>query len=151
MDLTGIGTVERAQDGDLEPLLDRLCATNLAPDEIDWIERRLRGDPSAKMRAGPKAKDTRDRDWTIVYLDEWLRIRYGEKSAANRHKHLSKVKIWNLSGGAIRKIIENVNRPNLMLRIQTEQWRTMRFLYGLPDKNSAEIPELLRDALNPPD
>ena len=46
-------TIEAAENGDLEPLLERLRASDLNAEESEWIERRLKGDPSAKMRAGP--------------------------------------------------------------------------------------------------
>lgn len=141
-------TIEAAENGDLEPLLERLRASDLNAEESVWIERRLKGDPSAKMRAGPKRRDNRDRDLTIVYLDEWLRLRFGETSAENRHIHLSKVKEWSLKPTRIRNIIENAEKPDLILKLFRNEWRNARFVYGAPDKHSPEIPELLRDALN---
>ena len=146
-------TVEEAENGNLEPLLERLRASDLNAEESDWIERRLKGDPSAKMRAGPKQQDNRGRNLTIVYLNEWLRVRFGEPSAANRYEHLSNVREWELSPSAIKKIIKTTKAPETRwlwraLKIG-DSWDEATRSNSPPDKHSPEIPELLRDVLNP--
>ncbi len=145
--------IDAAENGDLEPLLRRLRASDLTSDEAAWIEARLRGDPSARVRAGPKVQDTRDRDVMIIMLDEWLRVRWGEPTAANRYMHLSKVREWNLSASAIRKIVKTARRSDLdlLLKVCARDWQRAHLVFGAVTKNSAEIPELLRDALNSPD
>lgn len=144
-------TIEAAENGDLEPLLKRLRASDLTSDEAEWIERRLKGDPSAKVRRGAKVKDNRDRDLTVVIMDEWLRVRWGERSATNRRAILSKVSEWNLTASAIRRIIDATAKPDLLLKVWVRDWQRASMVYGPVTKNSAEIPELLRDALNSPD
>ena len=148
MDIMGIGTVQAAEDGDLGPLLERLRAVQLNADEIDWIERRLRGDPSAKMRAGPKVQDNRDRDLEIVMLDHWLQFRFGQSSAAERRNIIARSA--HLSPSAVRKIVETAG-TNLVRKVLVDGWKSMTLTQGPASAKSGEVPKKLRDALNPPE
>lgn len=112
VDLAGIGTVAAAEDGDLEPLLQRL-RSRLNRDEADWLERRLRHPERAKMRAGPKAKpDKRPRDLEIYLCNAWLRLTGWDKAEA-RNERLADA--FGLKAGTIEKLLPTIHPRGIEL------------------------------------
>lgn len=135
VDLMGIDAAWRASQGDMGPLLDRLRACDLTPDEKAFIEGRLTG--TVKLSRGPKRRnDTCRRTQEIIVANEWLKLFTVIQNAPDR--------VNRIAGdiGRDPKVVREAlkARQSVMTRWTLEWMRVLAF-----SGHTATMPRLLKE------
>lgn len=148
VDISALGVVDEALQGNMGRLLDRLRNCDLSSAEKKFIENRLTGKGTAIKTGAKKSSEISHRNQEILIADAWLEFRFGCQAASERREYIAS-KLNGLKGTRIRNIISKTN-PTLITKLYIDSIKTMSRVYGRASESAHDKPAILRDAPNLP-
>lgn len=144
VDISALGVVDEALQGDMSRLLQRLRDSDFSQAEKRFIENRLTGKGAAIKKGAKKSSEISHRNQEILIADAWLEFRFGWQAASERREYIAR-KLEGLTGSGIRKILSETN-PTLITKLYIDTIKKMRLVYGRASESAHDKPAILRDA-----
>jgi hypothetical protein len=151
VDISALGIVHIAKQGNMAPLLERLRNCDLSREEKQFIEERLTNPKRAKIKPGVRAdKEVDARNQEILIADAWLNYRFMMPAQSNRWLEISNAtrrseSAVGLSEGAVRKILTET-RPSILTIVCIQRIKEDALEFGQADEDAYDKPLILRVA-----
>ena len=132
VDITSIGVVDDARQGDMTRLLLRLHKCNLSPQEKKFIEHRLIGKTEVIKRGPKRSPIVHSRKQEILIANAWLEFRFGLKKIDDRYKYIGN-KIGGLSKTRVRNSVSETT-PTLSTWMTFDYIKNAASFFGCGDE-----------------